>query len=315
MKVPNCQAKNKALCVDPQCPEKRFHVAETGIANLEVSRIQNRLQSAQTLQDFTTLNDELQVAIWDADATRGGIESLRAQYDSLDDNLEKDLIFARLEMAKERFEKKYSSKTDVVEQTDGQLVKNGLSLAVLNELISSGQGRETLEGLGLLTPKLDTNNLNFLKDSMNAPHNYTVLAPKIISNENSQYTIGAKSSEIYEAISQITKNVRADIKDAISKGYLPDGLKYSVAQHTSGGNTFNVIIRGLNDNQIYSWKNADGNARTLEAKELQKRVENIISPYNRTTEFYGTSSYNRFYAYARIEDEAAKAMRSSRNNR
>lgn len=96
---------------------------------------------------------------------------------------------------------------------------------------------------------------------------------------------GSKRPDKYLPNKEVAKLIRKDIKDAISEGYLPKGLKVST---TSPDNSINMVVSGLGRKRdIYEYKmDKYGNMQSVlkpEHQEVVDRVQNIHSSYNYDT--------------------------------
>ena len=122
--IPKCQAKNPALCVDPQCPEKQFHrevsrnALNTYMGALRVS------DSATTAEELFAARADVIVARDNYFSTREGIQSLEEAYADSDDEFEKAKLAADLVKAKESFAARFGGNV-VAEVESGPLIPEG----------------------------------------------------------------------------------------------------------------------------------------------------------------------------------------------
>jgi hypothetical protein len=93
-------------------------------------------------------------------------------------------------------------------------------------------------------------------------------------------------------VKEVAVDIRRDIKDAVSSGELPTGLKFSVKSDTRGTNAVRVRVSGTG-------RTRDESGRlTGEAKAVYEKVSSIVNAYNRDnsdmmtdyfdTDYYGT---------------------------
>lgn len=80
----------------------------------------------------------------------------------------------------------------------------------------------------------------------------------------------------------VSKNVRADLKEAVAAGYLPD-LDYRVRTITRGTSAIDVTIEGMDDREAFSrsarWR--EDVVHSPYANQVQDRVRGIIGAYTR----------------------------------
>lgn len=311
MKIPKCQSNNPATCVDPQCPEKRFHDGVTANAAATVSSIQRRFDYAKTPEEFASVNDQLKVALMDADATRGGIQSLEVQHANVTDNFEKHIIFARLEMAKERFAKKFppsrTKKTINVMENTKENYEQGYNIEyAVNHPVNEPYERKERAALRSIAED------RFIADEINKPHTYQVPVQTTVQHQGYQTISGSKVKPNSVKMSETSRDVRNDIKQAVKDGYLPEGVKYSVHSFSSG--SLHVYVRGLKDTQIYGDDvNSYGDRlERPEILELTSRLEKISEAYNEVHKPEGPNrAHGRYYTTVRVEDEQTQAWRTS----
>lgn len=333
MTIVKCQARNPATCVDPQCPLEKHKEAETKSTQDKVTTVSKKFAFARTPQDFEAVGNEYQATLMDYDSSRGGIKALQTEYDSTPDSdfTKKDILFARLESAKERYDAKYGDPQGAAAKAYREVNKGSKVVAkkaakFTAEDIKNGWTPEYPEdhpanhpfereerSFALLKQEKE-NHVNYVKDFLAKPHTYKVPVVTIIEKNGNKTVKGEKATPGYEAPSSVTKKVRQDIKEAVAAGYLPKGVKYSVK--IAAGSGYNVYIQGLDDSQIYSKTetNQYGDAKqTPEIKELVGRVEKIMSAYNSTLVFGGMNrDQPRYYAYASVEDERSAKWRAQR---
>lgn len=121
--------------------------------------------------------------------------------------------------------------------------------------------------------------------------------------------VGSKCSG-YRPTTEIAKDLREDLKEAIAAGYLPDGPRYSV-KASSAANTQDLMITvtGLPDSVIYDgvgeniWGDPVRKYSSF-AEELNNRLEVMVNSYNRESRDSGDDySRNIYYGYVRVKDE------------
>lgn len=80
----------------------------------------------------------------------------------------------------------------------------------------------------------------------------------------------------------VAKDVRADLKEAVAAGYLPD-LDYRVRTRTRGTSAIDVTIEGMDDREASSVSRKWGGevARSPYAHQVQDRVRGIVGAYTR----------------------------------
>lgn len=109
-------------------------------------------------------------------------------------------------------------------------------------------------------------------------------------------------------ITDVAKAVRSDLKDATAGGYLPEGLTYSVTtDRFANGQALRVAVSGMPLEQMYAADTAHhGLGWSAHAGEVQRRVESVLSQYNRdTTNSQVDWFHNDFYQHADLRDETS----------
>jgi len=275
--VPKCQAKNPALCVDPQCPEKQFHAGVSRAARNNVIAATSKVVRASTPDEMFAARTALETAQFEFNSTREGIKELEEAYADATDDFEKGKLYAHLEMAKERFATKYGdSKVDTSNDA----------------LIPSGEHTYDVP--------------TYTTEDPSDP-NYNAYYPS---------TVGSKYTG-YRPVTEIIKDVRNDIKEAQDKGYLPKHLRFSVKKGSAGSwsSAIDIDIQGASDAKIYTTQKdrwgEDAQTDTPEAKELRNRVEIIAKAYNQSRTNSQIDYFDEtYYTHVRIEDERGAAYRA-----
>jgi len=142
-------------------------------------------------------------------------------------------------------------------------------------------------------------------------HTYDAPTYEVVGEDFYAPTVGSKFTK-WRHVAEIAKDVRSDLKEAEKKGYLPQGLKYSVKIDTySGGQSIRVEIHDAKEEDIYDGVDPYGRAKRSEnAKELEKRVGGIVGAYsssvNRGEVDYVSSTY---FSHTVIEDAHSRTYR------
>ena len=103
--------------------------------------------------------------------------------------------------------------------------------------------------------------------------------------------------EGFRDVAQISRDVRADLKEAQKAGYLPPEVKVSVrSEKYSMGQTMRVAVTGLSEADTYQPQSeldlSYGRRYTAYATEVRARVEAIAKAYDQTESEHHTD-YNR----------------------
>lgn len=116
---------------------------------------------------------------------------------------------------------------------------------------------------------------------LNDDHTYDVPTFAVHGEDITSPTVGSKYKG-FQDVAVIAKDVRADLKEAKAKGYLPDNLKYAVEiDKYSGGQSLTVTVQGLDDKDLAAYNTVYGrNEPSPQSQELKKRVNNIAAAYN-----------------------------------
>lgn len=123
---------------------------------------------------------------------------------------------------------------------------------------------------------------------------------------------GSKSSDEYRPVAQIAKDVRADIKDAVKVGWLPENLEYRVT--CGSGDSINVTVIGLSDADREDpdgvARNGPGRTDRDEVVQVERRIKDLVEAYNRSRTDSMTDYFEeRFYSKVRFESEASRDFR------
>lgn len=116
--------------------------------------------------------------------------------------------------------------------------------------------------------------------------------------------VGEKASERYRTASEIAKDVRIDLKDAMAGGYLPSDLDYSVRSSSfAGGQSISITATGMNDEDLWvpSWRDPGFIVYSGRAQEVGSRLKAIMAQYNNSS-IHGEIDYFdvSFYASANV---------------
>lgn len=128
---------------------------------------------------------------------------------------------------------------------------------------------------------------------------------------------GNKVVDGYRSVTDIAKDVRADLAEAQEKGYLPKGLSFSVTgDKYSGGQSMRVKIQGGKDKDLFSTGSEDlrpeygSKIYTDEATEVTKRVQGIVDAYRWDASDPQVDYFNtNFYGFVDVESERGAAFR------
>jgi hypothetical protein len=120
-------------------------------------------------------------------------------------------------------------------------------------------------------------------------------------------TTGSRFTGWRDVVS-VAKDVRADLKDAVRAGYLPEGLKFGVTTSKfSMGQALRVSVRGLHDDAIYAndpVSLSPGRMYSKATVEIMSRVEALAGAYDReTTEAQTDFHRGTYFTSVDIEDE------------
>jgi hypothetical protein len=335
MTIAKCQARNPATCTDPQCPLEKHKEAETKTTHDNVTAVSKKFAFARTPQEFEKLGNEYQTALMEYDSSRGGLNALQEEYDATPDSVftEKDILFARLESAKERYAAKYgdpqgpaatasresTKKVKPKSTQSAKPVQNTKPAKITAEDIANGwdpdypddhpanhpfEREERSYHLELMNKR---NHVNHVKDSLEQSHTYKI--PKVTTTDKGGYKVvaGEKATPSYESPSAVTKKLRLDIKEAVAANYLPKNIKFSVTADSGSGSGYRVNIQGLDDSQIYIDGQTNEHGSKIEKPEiaeLKKRVEKMMGAYNSTLVYEGMNrDQPRYYTSVQVEDE------------
>jgi hypothetical protein len=261
--IPRCQAKNgPSSCIDPQCPEKQFHANISRVARDKLAIASDMVTRLVNPDEFLAAQENLAAAQAEYNATREGLENLK---DSLEDpNLDS---FARTW-------REYD-----------------LENAQIRFDAEYGNGKKTV----------DPNSLPLIPVG---EHTYDVPAftkEEASANEYYPATTGSKFTG-YQNATEIAKKVRADLKEAQEKNYLPQHLSFSVKKDSGAmSSSVTVTVIGIPDEKISDLPGVFGRL-TPEAQELRKRVEGITGAYNQSRTNSQLDYFQETY-YSRVELE------------
>lgn len=249
-------------------PNCKWHSANgISAARRELRTAERELASAQTFDELVAAKNRQAEAIKVYDTTSEGLAELEKQVTSATDEVDKKYLEARLEAAQIQ-----AAQIEADAQKEWEAAEAG-----------------------------------FATGSIALSDNHTYDAPtfKVVGDDIYAPTVGSKYTG-YRPSSEIAKNVRADLKEAQAKGYLPKHLTFSVTSDTySGGQAVRVEIRGVTDDQQFSGENLGGRFGDLtpEVVELRKRVDGIASAYNSQC-IRGEIDYFQSMYYANISVES-----------
>jgi hypothetical protein len=120
-------------------------------------------------------------------------------------------------------------------------------------------------------------------------------------------------------VAAVAKDVRTDLKDAVTAGYLPDDVTFAVTcSKYAGGQAMQVDIRGLADTDIYQNDPTSqfGQRYSAEANELRSRVEGIAGAHTRDTTDVQTDYFHvMYYTHVSIENEQGAEFRAKEKAR
>lgn len=114
-----------------------------------------------------------------------------------------------------------------------------------------------------------------------------------------QHRTGSKYTG-FRPVAQISRDVRADLKEAQKAGYLPPDLRISVRSDSySMGQAMRLSVTGLSDEELYqpqsdidmSWERRN----TAYAREVRDRIEAIARAYDQTDSESQTDYYHGTY--------------------
>jgi hypothetical protein len=119
-------------------------------------------------------------------------------------------------------------------------------------------------------------------------HTYDVPTYKTVEPGMYSAVVGSKrNTEKYVPVTEIAKNLRADIKEAKDKGYLPKNVTYSVSTDKySGGQSIRIAAKGLKKEDVFNTIDDEDGYRgqrevyTEKGAELRKRLETLADAYN-----------------------------------
>ena len=98
-------------------------------------------------------------------------------------------------------------------------------------------------------------------------------------------------------VKEVAVDIRRDIKDAVSSGELPTGLKFSVKSDTRGTSAVRVRVSGTG-------RTRDESGRlTGEAKAVYEKVDSIVNAYNRDNSDMMTDYFDvDYYGTVQLDD-------------
>jgi hypothetical protein len=145
-------------------------------------------------------------------------------------------------------------------------------------------------------------------------HTYEVPTYKEIEPGMYSAVVGSKhNTERYVPVTEIAKDLRADIKEAQEKGYLPKNITYSVSTDKySGGQSIKIAAKGLKKEDVFNTIDDEDGYRgrreiyTEKGAELKKRLETLVDAYNSKSIHgeidYFNSTYNSSVSLQTEED-------------
>ncbi len=273
--VPKCQAKNPALCVDPQCPEKQFHREVSRTALNSLMKALSASDSARTADDLFAARTKVDAARADYYSTREGIQSLEEAYADSDDDFEKAKLAADLEVAKERFAARFGA-GGAAEPESGPLIP---------------EGKHSYE-----VP-------TFVREE-NADNYYP-------ATTGSKFTGYRPATEIAKDVRNDLKEAQAKgylpkhlkFSVTVDKGSLTSSIKVDI----QGASDEQIYSAEKND-----WGHAKFSD---EAKELQNRVEGIAKAYNQSRTNSQVDYFQEtYYSRVTLEDEHSAKYRAKEDS-
>lgn len=258
-------------------PTCRLHgQAQIDTARNNLIQARNACDNAKTPEAMLEAQMKVASAAAAYDATSEGLSTLREAYEDETDSFRKLEYQVRLHRAEEivkRFEKEEEKK----------------ALVEFNQIAD-----------GLVSVNFAKNH-TYEEPTFNTPNAGQMYAP----------TVGSKYNG-YRNVTEIAKDVRADLKEAVAKNYLPRGLKYSVTvDKYSGGASLRVVIQNTKDEEMLEKDRWD--ERTIfsdKAKMLKSRVGKIVDAYNSRASYPEVDySNNLYYSNVSIEEERQRKFR------
>lgn len=138
------------------------------------------------------------------------------------------------------------------------------------------------------------------------------------ATESPVYGVGYDGSKSagYRPVVEVAKDIRADIKDAVKVGWLPD-LEYRVS--TSHSTSIRVLVVGLSDqDRVDPDKDPQSYRRTdrEQVSVLERRLGDIMRAYNRSRTDSMTDYFDEsFYQSVRVESELDARYRAAETER
>jgi len=256
-------------------PGCRLH-SPTGIASArkELKLATDEIRGAGSIDEMFSAQNRLREAQEQYDATEEGRAALTEELASEDDIARRSVLKTRIIAANHRAE-------DQEKEFARQFAE---------------------KRTGLIT-KIELNN----------DHTYDVPTFEQQGDDFYAPTVGSKYTG-YRNATDVAKDIRADLKEAEAKGYLPAGLKYSVTNEKgSMYQGIRVEIQGLSD--IAQYKDLEGRRYNEEALALQKRVSGIREAYNSSASRPEVDYFSHMYGgHTVIEDENSRKYREKEAN-
>lgn len=146
-----------------------------------------------------------------------------------------------------------------------------------------------------------------------AQHTYGVPTSTVEGGGYYPATVGSKYTG-YRDVTAIAKDVRADLQEAQKKGYLPQGVDFSVTvEKYSGGQSLSVEVRNIREEDIYEKEQNVGYDRNIlskKARELNERVGSIAGAYNSDSTRSEVDYFQTmYYSHSKIEDAFSRGYR------
>lgn len=254
----------------------------TAAAKKEMKLAEVAVSQAKTFEELQAAQERLAESKSRYDVTPEGLQKLQAEIDTEDDDIVKDYLVRRREHAEhlaDKIEKEQQEKWEASSQT--------------GDIASSFVGFHEKE------------------------HTYTEPTFTTIEDQYYPTTVGS-NYDPKNSVTDVKRLLKADIKEAVRTGYLPEGVEYHVSAN-SKDNKISVEARGIPDalTEIPEEERGySGGWLTPEGKELRSRMKSMVESYNRDSTNSMIDYFNTaYYTSAKIESERDKSWREDETER